>query len=71
MWPRTRNGGDCLGGSIVGYSLERIYEEVAFIAYHFSWSHEEIMNMEHRDRKVWCEEISKINRKLNNNAQSQ
>ena len=23
------------------------------------------MNMEHRERKRWCEEISKINRKLN------
>ncbi len=31
-----------------GYPLDRIYEEVAFIAYHFKWSHEEIMNMEHR-----------------------
>lgn len=23
------------------------------------------MNLEHRDRKKWCDEISKINRKLN------
>jgi len=23
------------------------------------------MNMEHRERRRWCEEISKINRKLN------
>jgi hypothetical protein len=48
-----------------GYPLDRIYEEVAFIAYHFKWSHEEIMNMEHRERRRWCEEISKINGKLN------
>jgi hypothetical protein len=48
-----------------GYPLDRIYEEVAFIAYHFKWSHEEIMNMEHRERRLWCEEISKINGKLN------
>lgn len=47
-----------------GYPLNRIYEEVAFIAYYFHWSHEEIMNMEHRDRSRWCEEISKINRRL-------
>jgi len=54
---------------ITGYPLERIYEEVAFIAYHFHWSHEDIMNMEHRERRTWCEEISKINKKLNESAE--
>lgn len=50
---------------IEGYPLDRLYEEVAFIAYHFHWKHEEIMNMEHRERQKWCDEISKINKKLN------
>ena len=45
-----------------------IYEEVAFIAYHFHWSHDEVMNLEHRARRRWCEEISKINKKLNESA---
>jgi hypothetical protein len=44
--------------------VERLYEEVAFIAYHFHWGHDEIMAMEHRERRHWCEEISKINRRL-------
>jgi hypothetical protein len=48
-----------------GYPLDRIYEEVAFIAYHFHWSHEEIINMDHTERRRWCKEISKINEKLN------
>ncbi|MBM3235941.1 hypothetical protein FJZ31_06535 [Candidatus Poribacteria bacterium] len=47
------------------YPIERIYEEVAFIAYHFHWNYEDILNMEHRERQRWCEEISKINRKMN------
>jgi len=47
-----------------GYPLGKIYEEVAFIAYHFHWPLEEIINMEHRDRHQWCEEISRINRRL-------
>ncbi|WP_307394970.1 DUF6760 family protein [Bacillus horti] len=42
-----------------------MYEEVGFIAYYFHWSQEEIMNMEHRDRRKWCDEISKINRNVN------
>ncbi len=49
---------------MIGYPLDRIYEEVAFIAYHFHWQHEDIMNMEHRERQRWCEEISKINSKI-------
>jgi len=49
---------------MTGYPLATLYEEVAFIAYHFHWSQEEIMNLEHRDRQRWCEEISKINRRL-------
>lgn len=49
---------------MISYPLEKIYEEVAFIAYHFHWSFEEIMNMEHRDRQRWVEEISSINRQL-------
>lgn len=49
---------------MAGYPLDRIYEEVAFIAYHFHWSHDEIMNMEHRERQRWVAEISGINRKL-------
>lgn len=51
------------------YPLSTLYEEVAFIAYHFHWSHEEIMNLEHRERQRWCEEISKINRRLSGEKQ--
>ena len=53
------------GRGIVGYPVDRIYEEVAFIAYYFHWSQAEIMSMEHRERRKWCEEISRINRTLN------
>jgi hypothetical protein len=54
---------------MTGYLLATLYEEVAFIAYHFHWSHEEIMNLEHRERQRWCEEISKINRRLSGEKQ--
>ncbi|OPY54103.1 MAG: hypothetical protein A4E48_00431 [Methanosaeta sp. PtaU1.Bin060] len=55
---------------MTGYPLKELYEEIAFIAYHFKWSHDEIMAMEHRDRRRWCEEISRINRLLNDNKGS-
>ncbi len=55
---------------MTGYPLEKIYEEVAFIAYHFHWNHENILNMEHSERRKWCDEISKINQKLNQTSQN-
>jgi len=52
------------------YPVDKIYEEIAFIAYHFHWSYDDIMNMEHSERKRWCEEISKINNKINKEAEN-
>lgn len=53
-----------------GYPLGQLYEEMAFIAYYCHWPHQEIMNLEHLERRQWCEEISKINRKLNDEPQN-
>ena len=52
-------------GGIAGYPLAQLYREVAFVAYHFHWSHAEIMEMEHADRQRWAAEISGINREMN------
>ena len=35
-----------------GYPLDQLYEEMAFIAYHFHWSHDELMNAEHGERQT-------------------
>lgn len=47
------------------YPADKIYEEAAFIAYYMHWSHDDIMEMSHRDRLRWCREISRINSRLN------
>ena len=47
------------------YPADKIYEEAAFIAYYMHWSHDDIMQMSHRDRIRWCREISRINSRLN------
>lgn len=52
----------------MGYPLERLREEVAYIAYHFHWPPGEIMTMEHRDRVEWVQEIAAINRRFNEAA---
>ena len=43
-------------------------EEVAFVAYHFHWTEEAIMNQEHRDRRRWVQHISAINGSMNTTA---
>lgn len=52
-----------------GYPLERLAEEVAYIAYHFHWPYEQIMRLEHTERKMWVGEIARINRSLNEAAE--
>jgi hypothetical protein len=37
---------------------------MAFVAFHFHWSREELMRLEHAERRRWCREISAINRRL-------
>ena len=49
----------------MGYPLEAVYEEVAFVAFHFHWPPDQIMNMEHEERRRWVAEISSINQELN------
>jgi len=44
----------------MGYPLDRIYEEVAFIAYHFHWPHEQLLELEHSERRKWVDEIAKL-----------
>jgi hypothetical protein len=44
--------------------VDSLYEEVAYIAYHFHWPLDDILEMEHRERHRWVEQISKINRRL-------
>ncbi|MFN6566999.1 DUF6760 family protein [Dendronalium sp. ChiSLP03b] len=45
---------------MVGYPSDTLNEEVACIAFHFHWSLEDILNLEHPDRQRWVGEIAKI-----------
>lgn len=43
----------------------QLYREIAFIAYHFHWPYQDILALEHAERRRWCEEISRINEQMN------
>jgi hypothetical protein len=50
------------------YPLDRLREEVAYLAYHLHWSYEDVMLMEHAERQEWVGEVARINTRLNTTA---
>jgi hypothetical protein len=45
--------------------LDKLSGEVAYIAYHFHWAMDDILEMEHKERHMWIKEISEINKRIN------
>lgn len=43
------------------YAVDRLYEEIAYVAYHFNWSRDDILDLEHRERLRFVNEIASIN----------
>ena len=43
---------------------DRLFDEVAYLAYHFHWGHAEILDLEHHTRARFIEEIASINRRI-------
>ena len=46
------------------YATDRLFEEVAYVAYHFHWSLGEILDLEHPIRRRFVDEIGRIDRRL-------
>ena len=46
------------------YDQDRLFEEIAYVAYHFHWPLDEILDLEHPLRQRFVEEIGRINRQL-------
>ncbi|MGH9129655.1 MAG: DUF6760 family protein [Acidimicrobiales bacterium] len=43
---------------------DRLYEELSYLAYHFHWSRDDMLDLEHPVRRRFVTEIGKINRRL-------
>jgi transcriptional antiterminator len=48
----------------VTYAPQRLYEEVAYVAYHFHWALQDILDLEHPQRLRYVSEIARINTRL-------
>jgi len=44
----------------VTYSADSLYDEVAYVAFHFGWSRAEILDLEHAERRRYVEQISRL-----------
>ncbi|MDX3646170.1 hypothetical protein P1P70_43705, partial [Streptomyces sp. MB09-02B] len=42
------------------YATDRLHEEIAYVAFHFHWSFEEILDLEHHDRRRYTEQIASL-----------
>jgi hypothetical protein len=49
---------------VIRYPVEWVYEEMAFLAYYLHWDLATLLELEHEERRRWCDEVSKLNRKL-------
>ncbi|MDN5796615.1 MAG: hypothetical protein L0H79_12780 [Intrasporangium sp.] len=46
------------------YAADRLHEEVAYVAYHFHWALDEILDLEHPLRRRYVKEIADINTRM-------
>ncbi len=46
------------------YAPNRLYEEVAYVAFHFHWGLDQILDLEHPQRTRFIGEIAGINKRL-------
>jgi len=45
--------------------LDRLHEEVAYIAYYLHWPYDTVMSMDHAERRRWVDEVGRLNQRLN------
>jgi hypothetical protein len=55
--------GTCPVGGVLSYPSQQLYEEVAYLALHFHWSRDDLLTLEHPERRRWVEQIGKLHGK--------
>ena len=53
---------------MIGHPSDRVFEEVAYVAYHFHWPHADVMALDHVERRRCVAEIAHLNERLNEAA---
>ncbi len=42
------------------YANDRLYQELAYVAFHFHWSLDELLDLEHAERTRFVDEIRRL-----------
>ncbi|GAA1935931.1 hypothetical protein GCM10009716_48730 [Streptomyces sodiiphilus] len=42
------------------YAADRLHEEVAYLAFHFHWPLDQILDLEHADRLRYIDQIARL-----------
>ncbi|MBZ0301798.1 MAG: hypothetical protein K8J31_18770 [Anaerolineae bacterium] len=50
---------------MLSYPLDRLHEEVAFIAVGLGWSYHEILALTHQERARWVRQVNRIHNRHN------
>ncbi|WUH92736.1 hypothetical protein OG900_23250 [Streptomyces sp. NBC_00433] len=43
------------------YATDHLYEDVAYVAYHFHWPLDAILDLEHAERRRYVAQIARLN----------
>ena len=46
------------------YATDRLYEEIAYVAYYLHWSRDEILDLEHAERQRFVREVGALNTRI-------
>ena len=50
---------------MTGYPADRLHAEVAYLSYYLHWPYEQVMSLDHHERRRWVEEVARMNRERN------
>lgn len=69
LWRKDRDSIKFFARGLRLYPKDELYKEMSFISYYFHWGNSDVMDMDHRSRRRWCQEISSINQSLSTSKQ--
>jgi hypothetical protein len=49
----------------LSYPSDRLFEEVAYVSSYLHWSYDEVMSMDHLERRRWVAEVARMNEQRN------
>ncbi|WP_195909063.1 DUF6760 family protein [Microlunatus sp. Gsoil 973] len=46
------------------YATDRLYSEIAYVAYYLHWSYDTILDLEHAERRRYVAEVGALNNRI-------